>query len=223
MGVDPLLISSLGASQWGASDPGFNWLTMIRCLRQSGVLDFQPIALSLGGEGDEGKDMSPEGRAFLAVAAKASGYILLDEPDLERNVAERLRLYQAAAGRAPIKAFINIGGGYANLGTDSEILKVKPGLAEFSHLPPAERRGMIFAMAARGVPVIHLLYVRGLCDHYGLPWDPRPLPEPGMGPIYSRKELNPRPFWIAASAYFAVVLAVLFLGRNRLGGRTGQD
>ena len=34
-------------------------------------------------------------------------------------------------------------------------------------------------MAARGVPVIHLLYVKGLADRYGLPWDPVPLPGPG--------------------------------------------
>ena len=90
---------------------------------------------------------------------------------------------------------------------------MSPGLAAFPRLPPAERRGVVFAMAARGVPVIHLLYIKGLCDRYRLPWDPRPLPEPGRGPALRDQGGFAREFLpVVAAAYLA-----LGAGRYRSG------
>jgi poly-gamma-glutamate system protein len=209
MEVRGLLICSLGASQWGANHPDFSWLDILACLDRSGFLSAEPIALSLGGDGDVGKDMSPEGRALLVRLGRETGLPFLSEPDLEKNVRERLRIFETAAGAGGIQAFINIGGSYANMGTDSEILKVGPGLAAFSEIPPDGRRGMIFEMAARRIPVIHLLYIKGLCDNYGLPWDPSPLPSPGRGAIFERKELDPPGFLILAGAYFLLIAIVL--------------
>jgi poly-gamma-glutamate system protein len=213
----PLLICSLGASQWGANRPGFSWLEIQECLRRSGTIGTEPIALSLGGEGDVGQDMSPAGRAYLTQRAEETDVPFLGEPDLEQNVRRRLSLYQAAAGGRAIKAFVNIGGGYANMGTDSEILKVSPGLATFSRIPPPQQRGVIFEMAARGVPVIHLLYVKGLCERYGLPWDPRPLPQPGQGQIFGAKAVAALPFSALAGAYLLVCVLVLAFIRRMTG------
>lgn len=208
MDLRPLLISSLGSSQWGANHPEFHWLRILDCLQGSGLVRSRPVALSLGGDGDEGRDMSPEGRALLGRAAAETGLPLLAEPILEKNVEERLRLLQLAAGRSEIRGFINVGGGYANMGTDSEILKVTPGLAAFSRIPPPSRRGMIFELAARRVPVIHLLYIKGLCERYGLPWDPAPLPEPGEGRFYGQKEVAPRVFLFLTAAYVLLIAIV---------------
>ena len=183
MGVEPLVISSLGASEWGGNIPGFSWLDMEDCLRASGLIDVRPIARTIGGDEDVGRDMSPEGRALLAARIRAGGAPFLEEPDLERNVARRMALYRESAGARPIKAFVNIGGSWANMGTDAEVLKIEPGLARGIFVPPPARRGVIQAMAAAKVPVIHLLNVRGLCERYGLPWDPRPLPAPAEGPF----------------------------------------
>ncbi len=204
-----LLICSLGASQWGANHPDFNWLDMLACLNRSKLLSVRPIGLSLGGEGDVGKDVSPEGRALLLRLALETGLPVLSEPDLQKNVRERLRMFETAAGGAGIQAFINVGGSFANMGTDSEVLKVKAGLAEFPCIPPAERRGVIFEMAAHRIPVIHLLYIKGLCDRYGQPWDPSPLPEPGQGAFFEKKEVDPLGFLLLAGVYFLLIAIVL--------------
>jgi poly-gamma-glutamate system protein len=211
MELRPLLICSLGASQWGANDPRFHCLEILDCLRETGVIQASPVALSLGGDRDEGKDMSPEGRELLSRAIAETGLPFISNPDLKSNVEERLQIAEREARGAEIRAFINVGGSYANMGTDSEILKVTPGLAAFSRLPPPESRGMIFAMAARHIPVIHLLYIKGLCDRYGLPWDPAPLPEPGEGVFFSQKEVIPRVFLILAAAYFVSITAALII------------
>lgn len=217
MELKPLLIGSLGASQWGANNPDFHWLDIHKCLLEARVLDVNPVALSLGGEGDEGKDMRPEGRSLLIEAAHKSRFYFLDEPDLEKNVQERLRLFGVTARKNKIKAFVNIGGSYANMGTDSEILHVNPGLAVFRGFPPPGRRGVIFEMAARKIPVIHLLYIKGLCDRYGLPWDPRPLPKPGEGAIYDRKAASGLAFFIITAVYFSLVILVFVLAKKKTG------
>jgi poly-gamma-glutamate system protein len=214
LGVEPLVISSLGASEWGGNIPGFSWLDMEDCLRRAGLVGVVPIARAVGGEEDVGRDMAPEGRAMLAARIRAEPVPFLEEPDLERNVACRLALYRAAAGDRPIKAFVNIGGSWANLGTDPEILKVEPGLAGRVTIPPPPRRGVLQAMAAAGVPVIHLLNVRGLCERYGLPWDPRPLP--AAGPEGPRRPGPSRPAAIALTGlYVLAVVIVLAAGRRR--------
>ncbi len=179
LGVEPLMISSLGSSEWGANIPEFNWWDIEDCLDASGVLAVHPIAYSIGGIEDRGTDMSPAGRDLITRQASERGIKLLEEPGLEPSVAARMRLYDERAGGRPLRAFINIGGSWVNLGLDSKVLEVAPGLNmkggphEIRGFPPPSQQGMIFAMARRGVPVIHLLYIKGLCREYGLPWDPR--------------------------------------------------
>lgn len=208
--VEPLWIASLGASQWGANHPDFFWLQIWQCLEKKGLLDKPPLALSLGGEGDTGKDMDEEGRQFLRQAIQASGWPFLNEPDLTQNVSARMSLYGKAAGLKEIKAFINIGGSWSNMGTDSMVLHIKPGLNRIETFPPPERRGVIYAMAAKGIPVIHLLYVRGLAQRYGLPWDPSPLPKAGEGALYQISGKRQNSLLLIAALYIFLFLGVLF-------------
>jgi poly-gamma-glutamate system protein len=215
MGVEPLVISSLGASEWGANIPGFGWLDMEECLRREGLAGSAPIALSLGGEGDAGLDMDPEGRALIEARVRAGGALFIDEPSLERNVAARMARYRESAGGRTLKAFVNIGGSWANMGTDPEVLKIGPGLARSVFVPPPARRGVIQAMAAAGVPVIHLLNIKGLCERYGLPWDPQPLPAPGHGRIYRLAAARSWPAMALTAAYVLAVAALIALNRRR--------
>jgi len=214
--LEPLMICSLGASQWGANRPDFHWLDIQECLSDSGVFNFQPIALSLGGEGDTGEDMSPEGRAFLTEEMETSGIPFIREPDLRRNVAARIQLFEKNAGGKKIKAFINIGGSWVNMGLDSSVLELKPGLARIRQLPTREKRGVIFEMAERGIPVIHLLYIKGLIERYGLSWDPVPLPDPGKGGVYQLAR-EKQPGFLFFTAGYLLLAALLLAFRKRLG------
>lgn len=215
MDLHPLMINSLGASQWGANIRDFHWLDILDCLLKAGIFDFQPTALSLGGEKDNGEDMSPEGRSFLLEEIKRSGFLFIDESDLRENVAQRMRLYEKRAGANKIKAFINIGGSWANMGTDAEVLKLKPGIVKIRKLPPVEKRGVIFEMASNNIPVIHLLFIRGLVERYGLSWDPIPLPKPGKERLFQRAREQQPLFLLLSTAYFVLVVFI-FVFRNKL-------
>ncbi len=213
--LTPLWISSLGASQWGANYPQFHWLHMWNCLEESGLFSHPPIALSLGGEEDRGEDMDRKGRQLLWEDIRRSGFLFLSEPDLTQNVALRMTLYEKAAEGKEIKAFINIGGSWSNMGMDSMVLHVKPGLNRIEKLPSPERRGVIYAMAAKGIPVIHLLYVRGLSQRYGLPWDPSPIPAPGEGALYTTAGESQGFVSGLAAIYVILVIFVLAIWRKR--------
>jgi poly-gamma-glutamate system protein len=221
-GVQPLLVSSLGASNWGANHPDWTWLEMSDCLREKGLLAVTPVAFSIGGDGDSGLDMDAAGRELLERKIKDSGRPFLHESGLFDNVRARIAVLDRGGGGKAIKAFINVGGSWADMGTDGEVLKLRPGFNPASEVfvPAVERRGLIQEMARRGIPVIHLLYVKGLCDRYGLPWDPVPLPEPSWDSGRSVGERLSLPQLFALGAYLTgMVLGLGWIAfdRRRLG------
>ena len=44
LGVEPIIISSTAASQWGANDPNFTWLDMEAVLRKADVFPVECVA-----------------------------------------------------------------------------------------------------------------------------------------------------------------------------------
>ncbi|MGD2121461.1 MAG: poly-gamma-glutamate system protein [Gemmatimonadota bacterium] len=232
MGAQPTTILSLGASSFGATRPDFHLGDIHGLLEERGFVTDPPVAVSLGGGGDIGRDFDPGFREELLRDLRAemdSGPVLLYAPDLRENVGRRMDLYTNPA------AFVNIGGAEANLGTSPEILRVPPGLAvgpgsresessgeaaALPELPRNDRRGVLFEMASRGVPVIHLLYLRGLALRYGLPWDPLPLPEPGSTPMADSQGGKGAGFWLLTVGYLLAMVAVFKSGRRSPSSQT---
>jgi len=211
MGVHPLLLPSLGASQWGANHPRFHWLVIQECLRENGVFPLLPVAVSMGGENDRGEDMEEGGRILLLRAMEESRLPVIQENVLSANVQERMFHYLRAAGSRNIKAFVNIGGSWANLGTDPLVLHLRPGLVRVSRIPPRERRGVVYEMASRGIPVIHLLHVRGLVRRHGLAWDPVPLPRPGESVLFRTVLEDRGSFFLFGLSYLVLFACFLFV------------
>lgn len=201
LNLELLAIVSVGASQWGANNPEFSWLDMEECLRRNGFNRHRLLAAGWGGEDDSGKEYPEQVRRRLLTVAERLGLEFLQPGSLEERVRKHLDLFQAAAGRKKIKAFINIGGSSVNLGRDSSILELQPGLAEVRRIPPPSRRGLIQEMAGRGVPVIHLLNIRKLAEIYRLPWDPRPLPPPEGLVFPTDNEPEKRGLWLLIAGY----------------------
>jgi len=227
-GAHPAAIISLGSSSYGATRTDLDLLHIYRLLLAAGVISTPPSAISLGGERDVGADFEPAFRESLLDRIQGSEIPLLHDPDLRENVVRRMAIYlgavdvagaseiapegeRAAAGR--VTAFVNIGGNEANLGTSPMILDVAPGLNENLPLPPSALRGVLYEMSALGIPVIHLLHVRGLALSHGLPWDPVPLPEPGTTPLIHDEENRGWPFWIITGGYLAALLVIVVTAR----------
>ncbi len=219
MQVKALLIPSLGASQWGANRADFHWGIMQQILQSRSLLDFETVAISMGGDQDMGKRLPPEGRRLLLGALNSSPWTIIQEPRLAANVLTRIQLFREAAGDSSIQAYVNIGGSWSNLGTDSLILNVKPGLTRIRRIPPPEKQGMVFAMAGSGVPILHFLYIKGLTSEYTLPWDPIPLPKAGSGRMYQQVRLQSGAFVLWALIYIAAAGGVIMNDRRKQSSR----
>ncbi len=219
----PVVILSLGASSFGATRPDFHLLDIHRVLLDRGIVATPPAAVSLGGEGDVGAGFDPAFREGLLAELGRTGLPLLDEKTLRGNVFRRMEIY---LGEGPPSAFVNIGGSEANLGRSPRILEVPPGLilqpASALLIPPEKERGVLFEMAARGVPLVHLLHIRGLALRHGLSWDPASLPLPGATRLRTGETGGGPGFWLLSLAYGASLAGIALAGRGRGKGTAPQ-
>jgi poly-gamma-glutamate system protein len=184
----PVVIYSVGASMYGANIPGFTFVDMLTRLRADGLLPYRIAAVAPGGERDTGRGvLFDEEGTTLIEEARRSGLPLVEGATLAERIRRRLEIYLAAAGAAPVRCFVNIGGATANYGDTDASLLVPNGLVlTLPSLPASPSRGLIFEFAARGVPVVHLLYVKGLARANGLPFDPVPFPPTDGPPMFTR-------------------------------------
>jgi len=181
MDLRPVLIYSVGSSMYGANIPGFTFVDMLARLRAERLLPYSITAVAPGGEHDGGRGvLFDEDGTTLIDEARRSGLPLVEGATLADRIRRRLQIFDAAAGGRPIRCFVNVGGATANYGDTAASLDVPNGLLlKPPSLPVSPSRGLLFEFAARGVPVVHLLYVKGLARENGLPFDPVPFPPLG--------------------------------------------
>lgn len=213
VGVNPIVIYSLGASMWGANVVDLTILDIHRILYQDGVIPVGIAAASLGGRDDIGRGLTEAVRPRLEMKIENSRAEFIDIPLLQKNVEKRIDIYQRQATDS-VDVFINIGGAVANMGTSAEALQLKPGVNQINRLPQPEDRGVIYTMGAENIPIIHILNIEKLAVKYNLSWDPVPLPEPGEGKIYDRRPSRPALFWILFSCYLVSLAVVGSLARQ---------
>jgi poly-gamma-glutamate system protein len=172
MGLRLVAVSSVTASSWGATDPGFTWPEMEARLVGAGILRRASVAVSAGGEGDRGLDLDEDGRLLAReIAARCARQLqarLLEPADFESAVRARLDAFDAARGRRPIAAFVNVGGTQAALGRSPAILKIQNGWIGRTPFDTSPGRGLVARMVEQGVPVLHMLNVRDLALRWGI-------------------------------------------------------
>jgi len=113
MGVFPLILASVGASQWGANIEDFTWLDMEKILYDSSIISFRSRAASIGGGSDIGRRLSPRGRELIQETITRNEVDFINSEDLADAVERRMDIYKEARPINEYKAFINVGGGAA--------------------------------------------------------------------------------------------------------------
>ncbi|MEC8839545.1 MAG: poly-gamma-glutamate system protein [Candidatus Neomarinimicrobiota bacterium] len=185
MGIYPIIISSIGASQWGANDPEMTWLDMERILFNNGYISARSIAASIGGRNDQGRLLSPRGRELIRNNIDKSRSHLISGKGLEDNIDQRMQYF----GNNNYKAVVNIGGGVASLGTSFNLRLLQPGIVYRKDIEKISRGdgidGAVVRFSKQNIPLIHILNIQKLTDELGMEYAPIPLPEIGAGPLYA--------------------------------------
>ncbi len=219
LGLKPVIISSVGASMYGANDPAMTWLDMERLLQEKGVWSHRSVAASLGGIVDTRGGLDGTGIEMGLLSIRRNDVSFLDEGGVatqRRDILGRLDLYNTMLNGAKPAAFINVGASQTALGNAPEAYKLATGLLEKPALSDDLEKGIVFHMSERGVPVIHLLKIHNLARYFNIPFDPAPsldagqVANPAMA-AYSRS---------AALMCLLVLLALMVLTKYRYPART---
>lgn len=203
MGLEPVVICSATASQFGANFPDLLWIDMERLLQERGVIHFRAAAASMGGFEDRGARLSDEGRDLVIQAIERNGLEFIDEPSFGELIEKRMDIYRKHAAGKPFRAYINVGGGTVSVGRSLGKKLYNPGVNLQAPEGASEADGMLTRFVDDGVPVIHLVQAKQLAEKYGLAIAPTEMPLIGEGKVYVRPVYNR---WLAA-----VVLFILFV------------
>jgi poly-gamma-glutamate system protein len=218
LGLRPVIITSVGASNWGANDPYFTWLDMESALYDAGIFKNRSAAASFGGGLDRGRGLSPDGRDLIRAAIERNKVEEINEEYLENSIERRMEIYKQKSD-GPIKLYINVGGGIASIGSTENYQFIPEGFSSPLSMRNFPIKGVLIRMSEQRIPFIHLLNITRLAAKYGLPVSPTPLPLPGDGEIYVQKRYN-----VALTAVITMILAacivtilVLEKKRHKLG------
>lgn len=214
--VKPIIISSASSSEWGANIPNFTWLDMEAVLVRRGLIPLRSIAASLGGINDRAYTMSAEGRNLLIKALDRNKVPLIDLPTLEESIERRMQLYFEATEGAPIKAYINVGGGQASLGSVAGRRTFRAGLNRTANVAEEGVESVMARFIEEGVPVIHLANVAELADRHGFPHQPEEIPSVGQGSIFVSEKYDEK---LAIGVLAAIVIALVLFMRSDVGAR----
>lgn len=193
LGLRPVIVTAASAGMWGANYPGWSWLDIERNLVEAGIWQYRSRFATLGGEADDGRGLSPEGRAVLLAAAESAGVECRIPIDLEQGVELRLGAFEGC--RAVIclgKASADIGDPMARV--PSRVLKKPVGNLG---------SGTIAALLDSRVPVTYIGNPSRVAADYGLPIAPVPLPDIGKGRLFFERRY---------SVLLAAVLSLVMLG-----------
>lgn len=193
MGLELRYTTSVGSSAYGANNPEYTFPEMVKTLYDAKLISRMPLLITLGGKGDMGLNMM--------------GYILEEPEDIKaiedmkerlvreglayariESFAQDIALHEELYGE--IDCFVNAGGNGLGLGSseDSFMLKAGNGLLKPQAVEIRPNSSLTERYLAKGIPTIHLLAVKKLCEESGIPFDPDELPETGTLPLYYERQ-----------------------------------
>lgn len=207
--LNPYIITSVGASQWGATDPYFTWLDMESVLIETGVFNFKSAAASIGGKGDTGKGVSLRGRELLWESIYRNDIALIQEANLLNSMDARLDYFSRNGELSDFKAYVNIGGGAASVGPSINARLIPTGVVQAEELRELSGRSVLSEFASAGVSIVHLQDIQDIVIANELAFAPVPLPEIGIGKLYSELKYN---LWIAMIALLLTLGVTIYIG-----------
>ena len=195
MGLIPMVITSVGASQWGANHADFTWLDMESILFNKGLINSRSVAASVGGRNDMGRLLSPAGREIIISNIENYNIPLIRKNRLAENIDERMKLFESFNKITNYSAMINVGGGVASLGTSFNSKLLPAGIINRSDVVNISIRdggieGVLAKFAKKNVSVLHVLNIKSLTEQLGMPFAPIPIPEVGSGVLYAEEKYN---------------------------------
>lgn len=213
--VNLIVIPSVGSAMFGANREEFTWLEMEDVLYEAGLIDFRSVAASIGGGGDIGRGLPIEGRSLIEEKIKDSDREFIYERSLSETLERRMEIFDAhLPERARYRAFVNVGGGLANVGATVNANLLRDGIYRRLAERSFATEGIMMVFGRRNIPVIHTFRPRALAERYGLEIEPIPLPEAGTGEVFVMKVNNVTVASICLAILVILIIVVILFDRH---------
>lgn len=215
MELNPKIIVALSSASYGANRPELTWLDIESILKEKGLFNFSSSYASLGGKEDLAIGLSDNGILALREAMSRNNVPLLIGSDLADNIDIRMAAYEELlpAGER-YKAFVNIGTGIANVGSEPNANLIPEGinrsLAEHNY----ENEGVIIKMAKNNVPVLHFRRILRWAKRYNLPTSFDTMPKVGEGKMFSSLIHNQTINIICLAILLIAIVVVIIFDRH---------
>jgi poly-gamma-glutamate system protein len=195
MSLTPIIVTTLSAGMWGANLPGWSWPDVEQELNGAGVCAARSSLALVGGEDDNGRGLSPEGRELLVAAAERADLPVTVVDSIQAGVNARMKAF----GR--VRAAVLVGRAVVHSG---DPLQQSPSRLLRGRTDRLRSGGLVRALLEANVPVVNLANPSRVAVDFHLPVAPVPLPETGRGRLFYERRYS---VWLAGA--FAVVLLVL--------------
>jgi poly-gamma-glutamate system protein len=185
MEIDGIVMSSVGASTYGANQPDATWIDMESVLRDLGGLRYKSNLVSIGAGNDSGAGLSEDGLIKIRNAASRNKIDLFIPASLKESIEKHVQICKDQK----ISILINIGGNQTALGDCPHSLSIPNGLQTKYKSCSDENCGLIMRMSELGVPFINMLNIKDLAVQYGIDVSPG-ISYSGSSNLYSETNTN---------------------------------
>lgn len=205
MNAKAIIFSSLGASMFGANQPGATWLDIENHLSRNSGLKYKSLLITAGAEADDGGGLSNEGIQMLEAAALNYDAELYHPASIKESIEKKVGIFL----ENKIDLLINIGGNQASLGMCVHSINIPNGLHEKFESCGDKDRGIIMRLAEKEIPFVHLLNIKSLAIDNNISMNPAAL---SNASIYLERRTEKIP-----AVIFIIVLSglILFIRKNR--------
>jgi len=192
-GLKSIVVSSVTSSSFGANIPGLSWLEMEGLLFRSDLIHIRSKAVSIGAKGDLGLNLPGEGITKVNQIIAKEGIPQLIGNKKSELIQERLDIFQNPKNGGPVKAYINIGGGVASVGSAKIKKTFQTGVTIHDSSEHSTNNtntekdlelGVMTYFKSENIPVINIVNIKKLANKYQLPIAPKQKPEVGKGILY---------------------------------------
>ena len=199
-----IIFSSLGASMFGANQPGATWLDIENYLIKSSGLKYRSNLVTPGAEADNGGGLSGKGVQILKTTAANYNVDLYLPHSLKESIDRKVDILL----NNKIDLLINIGGNQTSLGACVHSLNIPNGFHKKIECCNDEDRGVIMQLNEKGIPFINLLNIKDLAIKNELSINPSVA---SLGSIYKERKHEKIP------AVFSLIIlsGLIFLIRKK--------
>ena len=217
-GLKPFVMTSIGASSYGATNPAFTIFDMLEYLYEKEIIKTRINIVSLGGNNDIGDTFGKyndfKDQNAIIERINKSGVTFLYEKHFDTNIEKRLQIINENTKN--VKLFANIGGNSVGIGVRENAYYKENGILyankykKTSFITSGE--GLIEKFLSNGVDVIQMLNLKQIAAEYGLEYGFNKLPDVGTGDAYYEKTYN---LTYSIIAILAVLAFLIYYKKRR--------